>query len=153
MGWLVDKEKTYEYTIENDVGEKADISIRKLDEGDFQDRQDLVARINFGPARSGRRGRKKGRKQVDTQSQSMVYAIGEIRRFDILRSLVDWDVDLPLTETTIRKLDPGVAEAIHEKIADLNPFIFGDDENDDDDDDPVDGDDDDVGDEDPTMRS
>lgn len=121
MGWIIDKTVTEPIEVESNDGDKATVYLRKMDEGDFSDRQNQVAKMKFAVRK---KSKGKGGSLTDNE-QDMTYAIGEIRRFDLRRSIVKWDLPIPLNETNISALDPYVAEQIHTKIADMNPFIFG----------------------------
>lgn len=116
MGWLIDVEDLHEFTIENDDGDKAQVKIRRMAEGDYQDRQNLVARLKV---------QSRDDDDEDEGSNDMSYMIGEVRKFDIRTCVVSWDLPFDPTNQVIESLDPSVAEQIHNEIAKKNPFVFG----------------------------
>lgn len=170
MALFVNNKTTYRYEVEDpDTGEKYHYKLKKLDEGAVQDRSDLVTRVRMGgggkASRAQRRLAKKNGKaaqNVKAGGDEALYLIGEVRRFDLLHSLVSWNfVDeeghaVPINEDTIRVLDAGIAEDIMSEINALNPRVFGGvDDDDEDDDDDLDNDNDDDDDEpvDPTSTT
>lgn len=154
MGFFVDRRKVYRIEVKSpkdpETGERqtAWVDLRKMTEGDIQDRQDVATRIRTEARKKGpqfrghlKRGAKKRRGQPEDEAH-MQYALGELRGFDLVRSIVDWGlVDdqghrVPPTPENIRNLDPYTAGQIHDEIALRNPSIFpsGDDEDDEDED-------------------
>jgi hypothetical protein len=119
MALLVDKRKMYERTVKDpEDGSEYIVRLRKMTEGDSQRRSDLATRARLAE----RKG--KGRKKKGSEDTLMEYAFGAIRQFDLETSIVGWDFPFPLDTSHIRRLDPDVADQIHNHISELNPFIF-----------------------------
>lgn len=155
MGFFVNKRKVYRIEVKSakdpETGERqvSWVDVRKMAEGDIQDRQDVATRIRTEQRKASpklrghlKKGAKKRRGQPEENAQ-MQYALGELRGFDLVRSIVDWGLEddegvrVPPTPENIRSLDPYTAQQIHDEIAQINPSIFpgGADEDDDDEDD------------------
>jgi hypothetical protein len=118
---LVDKRKTYERAVKDpDDSTEYTVNLRKMTEGDSQRRSDLATRARLQERRG--KGRKKKKGSEDTL---MEYAFGAIRQFDLETSIVGWSFPFELDTSHIRRLDPDVADQIHNHIEELNPFIFG----------------------------
>lgn len=144
-GFFVDRRKVYRVEVESapdpETGESTSawVDLRKFNEGDIQDRNDIATQIRTearrqqpqlkGHLKKGGKGRKR-RGQQATEEASMQYALGALRGFDLVRSIVDWnlvddeDRRVPPTPDNIRALDPFSAGQIHDEIALLNPSIF-----------------------------
>jgi hypothetical protein len=117
MALLVDKRKMYERTVKDpEDGSEYIVRLRKMTEGDSQRRSDQATRARIA-ARG--KGEKKG-----NEDTLMEYAFGAIRQFDLETSIVGWDFPFPLDKKHISRLDPDVADQIHDHIEELNPFIF-----------------------------
>lgn len=134
MALFVDKKRTYVRTVTDpEDKETYTVTLKKMSEGDFQQRQDLATKVRLAERKKGRKGRKGKR---SSGGSAMEYAMGQIRLFDLSRSIVDWSFTdetgekVPPSETFIGMLDPGIAEQIHDHVEELNPFIFRDEEDD-----------------------
>lgn len=145
-GFFVDRRKVFRIEIDSpkdpETGEvtTAWVDLRKFTEGDIQDRNDVATQIRAEARQEQRRqmqgylrkgGKKRRRRgQPATEEASMQYALGQLRGFDLVRSIVDWNlVDdegrrVPPTPDNIRSLDPYSATQIHNEIAILNPSVF-----------------------------
>lgn len=131
MPLFVNKKATYPFQIKDPETEEVwNIVLRKMNEGDQMRRTDLTTRTSI----EDRRRRKNGQRKKADKSY-MEYAFGKIRMFDLQTSLVEWDFvfppddpragqPVPLTERYIAMLDPWTADAIHDRVEELNPFIF-----------------------------
>ncbi len=152
MAMFADK-ATYRFTVEDpDSKEEFWFKLKKLSEGDVQDRSDLVTRVKMGDDRSQRRKRRGGKKAKPQRASGdeALYMIGEVRRFDLVHSLVAWNfpevnedgeptgIIAKINDDTIRQLDSSIAEEIHEEISELNPRLFGGDREEDEEDVPTD---------------
>lgn len=144
-GFFVDRRKVYRIEVDTpedpETGEVMTrwVDLRKMTEGDIQDRNDIATQIRAearqqqqqmrGYLKKGAKQRKR-RGQVEAEEASMQYALGKLRGFDLVRSIVDWSlVDdegrrVPPTPDNIKALDPFSATQIHNEIARINPSVF-----------------------------
>lgn len=111
-GWLVSAAETKTITVKSTSGAEGTVELRRMNEGDRQDRENEIMRSRQG---KGRKGQKEA---------SVEYQIGALRRFDFRRLIVGWSLPFPLNDQTFRDLEPAVAEQIHEEIRKMNPFVF-----------------------------
>jgi hypothetical protein len=113
MAWKVNKEKLYEVTIyEPETGEEAKVYLRKMDQGDLDDRLDQVMQMRVEQRRKGA-----------AEQEAASIALGALVNFDRVTSIVKWDLPFPVTEQDINELDPEVIEPIDRKIAEINPRL------------------------------
>lgn len=143
-GFFVDKRKVFRVEVETapdpDTGDTSSswVDLKRFTEGDIQDRNDIATQIRTEQRREeGRKlkghlkkGGRKRRRGQPTEQASMQYALGALRGFDLVRSIVDWGLTddderrVPPVPENIRSLDPFTAQQIHDEIAYLNPSVF-----------------------------
>lgn len=113
MAWKVDKQRLYEVTItEPETGEEAKVFLRKMDQGDLDDRLDRMMQMRVEQRRKG----------AEAQEAASI-ALGALVNFDRVTSIVKWDLPFPVSEEDINELDPEVIEPIDRKIAEINPRL------------------------------
>lgn len=111
-GWLVSAVETKTIKVKSTNGAEGTVELRRMNEGDRQDRENEIMRSRQGKGRKGAR------------ESAVEYQIGALRRFDFKRLIVGWSLPFPLNDSTFRDLEPAVAEQIHEEIRKMNPFVF-----------------------------
>lgn len=113
MAWKVDKERLYEVTItEPETGEEAKVYLRKMDQGDLDDRLDRVMQMRVEERRKGA-----------GEQEAASIAIGALANYDRVTSIVKWDLPFPVSVEDINELEPEVVEPIDRKIAEINPRL------------------------------
>jgi hypothetical protein len=112
LAWAVDRNQLHDFTVRGTEGEEAQVFIRKLSGGDLDDRQGALVQVEV------KKDPKTG-KLVETPS----YNPGALKDFDMKRSIVRWDIPLPLNSKSIHDLEDEVRDQIYAEIKKINPAL------------------------------
>lgn len=113
MAFFVDRKKTFPVEITDpETGEKASVELRKLDAGDYADRSEKMMRVDVD--KDPRTGKPK---------ENISLGTGAAKLFTIHRSIVRWDLHVPVSFGAIRSLDDSVQEELYGHIKELNPRL------------------------------
>lgn len=110
MGWVISSKRETRKIYSED--KESWIEIRKMNQGDKDDLQDLLATMDIAG---------KNEKQLANMN------LGKMRAFQRQVSVIAWNLkddegrDVPVSEETLRNLPDEVAELIDEAIEELNP--------------------------------
>lgn len=113
MAFFVDRKKTFPVEITNpETGEKASVELRKLDAGDYADRSSKMMRVDVD--KDPRTGK---------PTENISFDSGGAKLFTIHRSVVSWDLPVPVSFRAIRSLDDDVLEQLYGHVKTLNPRL------------------------------